>query len=252
VTSRRHRIASALAPILAAAIVGLTGCRQTPAHADGHEASPERLVVAVAPAQERSLIRTATAQGALFPREKTVVASEVSGTVAEILADFGDRVAAGQPLLTINPREYQLHADSSRAALNQAQARLFYARGDFTRTEQLHAQSMMSDQQFDTSKANLSVAQADADAADKALRLAEKKLADTIIRAPFAGSVQKRLVSLGEHVDPGQKLCELIATDPIKLRAPLAERFKATVATGTAAAKETMKAATAATQKKAA
>jgi RND family efflux transporter MFP subunit len=52
-----------------------------------------------------------------------------------------------------------------------------------------------------------------------------KKLADTYVRAPFAGSVQKRMTSLGAHVAEGTPLYELIAIDPIKLRAPIPERF---------------------------
>ncbi len=55
--------------------------------------------------------------------------------------------------------------------------------------------------------------------------MARKKLGDTEIKAPFSGSVQKRMVSLGEYVAPGKEIYELIATDPIKLRCPMPERF---------------------------
>lgn len=216
---------SALATLLTIGLITLCACRQAPARADSAQPRPESLVVAVATAREQSLVRTAEAQGALFPRERTIIASEVSGAVAAVLADFGDRVGQGQPLLKIAPREYQLRVDSSRAAVDQAQARLANARAEYGRAEQLRRENMISQAQFDQTTAGLGVAQADAEAAEKALRLAEKKLGDTLVRAPFAGFMQKRLVSLGEYVDPGQKLCELIATDPIKLRAPLPERF---------------------------
>lgn len=212
----------------------LSGCRATTqaASAANQPAGPQPIVVAVAPAREQTLVRTAEEQGALFPRERTVIASEVTGAVAEILADFGDSVAAGQPLLKINPREYQLRVDSSQAALDQARARFENAHAEFGRADQLRRENMMSQAQFDSAKAALGVAQADAEAAEKALRLTEKKLDDTIVKAPFAGFVQKRLISLGEYVNPGDKLCELIASDPIKLRVPLPERFVPLVRTG--------------------
>ncbi len=71
----------------------------------------------------------------------------------------------------------------------------------------------------------LRVDQADTESADEALAMARKKLGDTEIKAPFSGSVQKRMVSLGEYVSPGKEIYELIATDPIKLRCPMPERF---------------------------
>ncbi len=218
----RYRLVLEIAP-LAIALLGSAACRQTAAaRADNH---PERLVVAVASASLHPLVRTAEAQGALFPRERTVIASEVSGAVVEVLADFGDRVAAGQPLLKISPREYQLRVDSARAALAQANARLANVRAESGRSEQLRHADLISQAQFDAISANLRVSEADAESAGNALALAEKKLGDTVVRAPFASFLQKRLVALGEYVDPGQKLCELIATDPIKLRAPISERF---------------------------
>ncbi|HXW84077.1 MAG TPA: efflux RND transporter periplasmic adaptor subunit, partial [Candidatus Binataceae bacterium] len=84
---------------------------------------------------------------------------------------------------------------------------------------------LISTQQFDKSSSDLRVAEADAQASAKQAGLAQKKLDDTYIRAPFDGAIQMRRASLGEHVAEGTPLLELIATDPIKLRAPLPERF---------------------------
>jgi RND family efflux transporter MFP subunit len=91
--------------------------------------------------------------------------------------------------------------------------------------KELNKQHLVSAKQYDESSSEMRIAQADADAAEKMVGIANKKLNDTYIRAPFAGSVQKRMVSLGEHVGEGMPLYELIATDPIKLRAPIPERF---------------------------
>ena len=197
----RYRRVLEIAP-LAIALLGSAACRQTAARADNH---PEPLVVAVASAAFRPLVRTAEAQGALFPRERTVIAAEVSGAVVEVLADFGDRVAAGQPLLKIGPREYQLRVDSARAALAQANARLTNVRAESGRDARLRHDGLISQAQFDAISANLRVSEADAESAGNALALAEKKFGDTVLRAPFAGFMQKRMVSLGEHVVRGSR-----------------------------------------------
>jgi membrane fusion protein (multidrug efflux system) len=115
--------------------------------------------------------------------------------------------------------------DSAQAQLEQTQARAVNAQANFQRMKELSKQHLVSAQQFDQSASEMRVAQADADAAENMLGIARKKLNDTYIRAPFAGSVQKRMVSLGEHVGEGMPLYELIATDPIKLRAPIPERY---------------------------
>jgi membrane fusion protein (multidrug efflux system) len=185
----------------------------------------DRLVVAIATAHTQDLIRSAQTQGALFPKEKAVLAAEVAGALAQVFADMGDQVKAGQLLARIDPREFQLRVDSAQAQLEQVQARLANAQANFDRMQALNREHLVAAQQYDLSSADLRVAQADADAAEKMLGIARKKLNDTNIRAPFAGSVQKRTVSLGEHVAEGMPLYELIATDPIKLRAPIPERF---------------------------
>jgi RND family efflux transporter MFP subunit len=214
-----------IVPLALLALVAVAGCRETEAGAVSEPTLAPKLVVAVAPAGERMLTRTAQVQGAMFPREQTTLASEVEGSVVAVLADFGDPVKQGQILMRINPREYQLRVDSVQATLDQARARLANSQADFERLNELKRQGLISPQQFDKTSATLQVDQADVESAEKALALARKKLGDTSIRAPFAGAVQKRMASLGEYVVPGKQLYEIIATDPIKLHCPIPERF---------------------------
>lgn len=210
----------------ALALGGLAACHgPADAQATNQPASQQRITVAVAPARLQSLTRTAEVQGALFPKERATLAADVDGTVAEIDADFGDTVSAGQVLLKIDPREAQLRVESAQAALDQARAKLANSRASFERAKQLKAQGLIAQQQYDQVSAALGIDEADAESAEKALALARKKLSDTIVRAPFAGSVQKRTVALGEYVMAGKQVYELIATDPIKLRCPMPERF---------------------------
>ncbi len=219
---------SALAALLIAAAFAAfaAGCRsESTARADNQPAGPKRVGVLVAVATERTLVRQAEVQGALYAKEDTTIASEVSGPVTRVVKDFGDSADAGQPLLEIDSREYKFRAGSADAALNQALARLAAARADYQRASQLHAENMMSTAQFDQLQATMKVAEADAESNEKAEGLAQKKLGDTTVRAPFKGFVQKRFVSLGQFVNPGDKLFDFIAIDPMKLRVPVPERY---------------------------
>src|SRR5216684_4309502 len=218
-----HRIA-VLALVLGA--FALAGCRApAAAEVDKGKGGPAPISVVVATAHRQTLDRTAEVQGALFPREHAVISSEVEGAVALVNADFGDKVMAGQVMLKINPREYQLRVESAEAALDQERAKLANSTARYNRAQTLKQEGTISAEQFDQIASQLRVDQADTESAEKTLAMARKKLADTEIRAPFTGSVQKRMVSLGEYVATGNQLYQLIATDPIRLRSPFPERL---------------------------
>ncbi|HLX04807.1 MAG TPA: efflux RND transporter periplasmic adaptor subunit [Candidatus Binatus sp.] len=207
------------------AMFAVAGCHQPAAAEVDSKSGPTPIAIAVAAAHQQSLDRTAEVQGALFPREHAVMSSEVEGRVTEVVADFGDKVAAGQVMLKINPREYELRVETAQAALDQARAKLANSTARYNRARTLKESESISAEQFDQTASQMRVDQADTESADEALAMARKKLGDTEIKAPFTGSVQKRMVSLGEYVAPGKEIYELIATDPIKLRCPMPERF---------------------------
>ncbi len=213
---------AALSAVLS--VIVLAGCNP-PTAADVDKVGPAPIAIVVAAAHQQSLDRTAEVQGALFPREQAVMSSEVEGRVTEVVADFGDKVTAGQVMLKINPREYELRVETAQAALDQARARLANSNARFNRAKTLKQTGTISTEQFDQLESQLRVDQADTESAQETLAMARKKLGDTEIKAPFSGSVQKRMVALGEYVSPGKEIYELIATDPIKLRCPMPERF---------------------------
>jgi membrane fusion protein (multidrug efflux system) len=213
---------------LAAALgaLALCGCHQpAAAEVEKDKTGPAPISIAVATAHQQSLDRTAEMQGALFPREHAVMSSEVAGAVTQVAADFGDKVSGGQVMMKINPREYDLQVETAQAALDQERAKLTNSTARYNRAKALRQEGTISPEQFDLMTAQLRVDQADTESAQEALAMARKKLGDTEIKAPFSGSVQKRMVSLGEYVSPGKELYVLIATDPIKLRCPMPERF---------------------------
>lgn len=222
-TSFRVSAFAALASVLGA--IALAGCHQPAAAEVDNKTGPVPIAIAVAVAHQQSLDRTAEVQGALFPREHAVMSSEVEGRVAQVVADFGDKVTAGQVMLKINPREYELRVETAQAALDQARAKFANSSARYNRARTLKESGSISAEQFDQIGSQMRVDQADTESAQEALAMARKKLGDTEIKAPFGGSVQKRMVSLGEYVSPGKEIYELIATDPIKLRCPMPERF---------------------------
>jgi RND family efflux transporter MFP subunit len=78
---------------------------------------------------------------------------------------------------------------------------------------------------YDSSLQNARNLRADIDASDATLKLADRQLRDTSIRAPFDGYVQKRLVSLGEFVKNQTPVMSVVRVDPLKVISEIPEKM---------------------------
>jgi multidrug efflux pump subunit AcrA (membrane-fusion protein) len=208
--------------------------------------------------------------GTLAAADEVVVSSEADGTVNRILADLGDRVQAGQPLVELDREKRQYGLDQQRAALARALARygaaepgrlppveatpdvqkaaaeLQQAKQAHQRAVTLHERQLVARQLLDDAEATLHAKQAgydaavqnaknlraDIDASDASVKLAERQLRDTFIRAPFDGYVQKRLVSQGELVKAQAPVMSVVRIDPLKVTAEIPERMAPWIKTG--------------------
>jgi membrane fusion protein (multidrug efflux system) len=133
---------------------------------------------------------------------------EVAGQIRAIRFTEGEPVHQGQVLFALD--------DALVAAdLNEANANLQNSRRAFDRAKELSEKQLIARADLDKAQAALAVDQARAASArthvDKAL-----------IRAPFAGVTGLRLVNVGDYVNAGQDLIELVRLDPLELdfRAP--------------------------------
>ena len=169
--------------------------------------------------------RTVSVVGTMLARERVIVSNEVPGTVARLHAEFGDTVEANDLLLEIDPRELELRVGAERAALAQAEAERVRARAAWKRAQQLYPEEVISKERLDSVEAAFRVAEAGCEAAAKRLALAEKKLADATIRAPFRAAIQARLVAVGQYLQAYTSLFELVDTSSVKFRGEVPERF---------------------------
>ncbi len=163
------------------------------------------------------LVVTVTATGNLQPTKTVDVGSEISGTVAELFADYNDTVKKGQLLVRLDTTKLSLQTERSRAALlanqarvAQARATLGEARDALNRLEEVFRLSggkVPSATELDAARAKLARAEADLAAAEAAaaesalaVKSGENDLAKATIRAPIDGTVLKRSVELGQTV----------------------------------------------------
>jgi membrane fusion protein (multidrug efflux system) len=157
------------------------------------------------------LPQTITAVGSLRSDESVVIRPEVAGRVSAILFKEGQRVAKGAPLI-------RLDTSINDADVKQARANYVLAKNKYERALDLQKQNFISAQARDEAENNLKVAEA-------AVALAEAKFAKTEIRAPFAGVIGLRSVSIGDYVKEGSDMVNLEAIDPLKVDFRVPEVF---------------------------
>jgi membrane fusion protein, multidrug efflux system len=129
------------------------------------------------------------------------VAGEAGGVVERIAFESGARVKAGDILVELN-------TEIERAQLQAAEARVGLAELDAKRARDLVAQNASAQSGLDAAEAQLKQALAERAQIEAALRL-------KVVRAPFAGRLGIRLISLGQFVERGTPLVSLQALDPM-------------------------------------
>ena len=174
-----------------------------PAAAPAKGGPPPGIVVEAAKVAVVALPQALTAVGSLRSDETVIVRPEIAGRVAQIHFREGERVAKGQVLV-------KLDDSVQKADLDKAQANHVLSRTKHERSEDLMKKGFLSSQAKDEAENTLKVAKADAE-------LAQARLAKTTIRAPFAGTIGLRQVSVGDYVKEGQDIVNLEAIDPLKV-----------------------------------
>ena len=150
--------------------------------------------------------------------------SKVTGTLLKTKAGNGGSVQTGDIL-------FQFNDATPKAVLQQAEAQLALdkAKHDLNvlqlqRSEKLRSQNFVSEQEYDTYKANVAVSQAQIDMDNAVISQRRLTLDDYTLSAPFAGEIGKSAVDEGSYIQAGTKLATLNQLQPIYADAFLAER----------------------------
>lgn len=208
--SRAARATRMLA-CLSLCAVGLTGCGE-------EEQSVETLLPSV------SIFRVAAvtldeeiqASGDLQARFHTMIAAEVAGRITELAIDEGGSVDAEAVVIKIDPARRELDLAAAKAKLAQARANLRKDRSQAARIRELRSQNVSSIQQLEEAENALALAQAAVRAEEAAVGVALRAVSDSSVAVPFAGLIARRFVELGEFVQPGKELFELVSLDPLE------------------------------------
>jgi multidrug efflux pump subunit AcrA (membrane-fusion protein) len=217
----------------------------------------------IVPVEKRELRRDVSSVGSLFAFDEVAVSSEIEGRVDRVFVDLGDRVSAGQALVQVSPVELGLARDQQRASLQATRAKLGMTEGaedvpdptkaaeaqraaadlsdadsKYRRAKSLFDDGLIPKGTLDEAESKFHSARAAYDIALQTVEnlraelrqrkatfaLAEKKLGDAVIRAPFPGQVKERSVVAGQYLRVQTPVMVIVRVDPLRVRLKVPER----------------------------
>ena len=149
--------------------------------------------------------------GAIEANESIALQSEVAGLVTGIYFKEGTNVKKGTLLVKINDRDIQ-------AQLQQARTKEKLSATNENRAKQLLEKGAISQEEYDTSLADLQSLKAET-------QLIRAQLAKTSIYAPFSGKIGLRSISTGEYITPAKVIANLMSINPVKINFSVPEKY---------------------------
>lgn len=187
---------------------------ETAADEDGEEGEKkdekDAIPVSVVAVSRGTVSSYVTATANLVAENDVKVLSEAEGRVERLTVEEGDYVKKGQLLAA-------LVQDDARISYEKVLVKASNAKAAFERSSRMGEQQMISDE-------DLEKVAMDHELAEQELAEAKWRLDKTEIRAPFGGRVTGRMITVGQHIRPGDELFTVTDFDPLIARIYLPEK----------------------------
>lgn len=216
--NRTDLYSSAMLVFVCFLLVGMAGCSE-------EEVAVEELLpsVSVVPVVAVDLQEEVRASGELKARFHTVIAAEVAGRVTVLTVDEGGSAEEGAVVIELDPARRKLDLAAARAQLAQAEANARNESSQAKRIRKLRSESVASIQKLEEAETMLLLAESSVREEEAALGVARRAVSDANVSAPFSGVVARRYVELGEFVQVGTPLFELVSLNLMQAEFSLTE-----------------------------
>ncbi|MFA9461119.1 efflux RND transporter periplasmic adaptor subunit [Thiohalorhabdus methylotrophus] len=175
-------------------------------------------------------------EGRLEARRIVTLGAQVSGPMAEVLVDSGERVEKGELLARIDPARYRAALQKAEARLKKAKAVAKESSRELERQEKIYNRGLSARHDLQIARRDAARDQAAVEAAQAEVRQAQVDLKHTEIRAPLDGVILKRNINVGEAVianlRPPMLFRVASSLDALDVVVPITESQVARVAEG--------------------
>ena len=208
-----------VAALVAAAFVAV-GCGKSKEADDAEKGGPVPDVT-VTKVTRAAILHDLFVSGNLAapPNHDAKLSALVPGRIAQVFVIEGQQVTAGQPLAEMDNSVLRDQERQAEAAVAQARANVENAKRSAERNETLLQRGIAARKEVEDARTQLSVNQAAMSQAEAALATARTQLSRGTLRAPFAGTVVRRFLGMGEQVDgtSAQPVVEIANIDTVEL-----------------------------------
>ena len=171
------------------------------------KSQPKEIVYSELTSEVKDIQKTTIITGTIEPRNEVSVKPQISGIIAELMKEPGQTVQAGEVIARVKviPDMNQLSSAESRVRLSDINLR--QVETDYKRMENLHQQKLVSDEEFEKSRQQLSQAREENAAANDALQVvrdgvskSNASASSTLIRSTISGVILDVPVKVGNSV----------------------------------------------------
>jgi RND family efflux transporter MFP subunit len=203
----------------AAGLLGLLAA--APLLSQGPPPSPVRYTEA----REHPVRKTVRLPGSVESKTVSLVASEVAGLVQSLPAREGDTIRKGQVLAQLSTSALEIRLQAAEAQLREAESRMKLAELSLQRSKELFDSKVLSQQQLDTAQYEFNAWQGRVEQLGAEIAATRLDIERCSIRAPFAGTVVEERTEVGEWIDLGAPVTELLSLEDLEIRVDVPERY---------------------------
>ncbi len=180
----------------------------------------------------RRMAEKLSISGEVQPVSRVVIRAREAGKILDMNVRDGQAVKAGDVLVRFETDDLQSALLQRQSDRDAAEAELTLAMQALTRTEQLAAKNIASAEQLDKAKSDVVVKTARVQSLSAQADIARLALRNAEIRAPFSGTVTRRLAEAGARVGTDGELLTLVDTSVLEAKVLVATRDIPRVALG--------------------
>ncbi|MEM1098381.1 MAG: efflux RND transporter periplasmic adaptor subunit [Planctomycetota bacterium] len=186
---------------------------------------PPPAMVKVGTAEMRPLEERIAVTGRLREIRRVTATAEVAGKLIELRVEAGDRVMGGETVLArIDPTWSDLRVRAAEAEIDEARANLQQSENDLAQLERLRSRNTTTQMEVDDARTGVAANRARVAAAEAEFGRAQTEQERLAIVAPFDASVTAKNAEVGQWVEPGDGVVDLISIGQIDAEVDVPER----------------------------
>jgi len=171
------------------------------------KSQPKEIVYSEFMPEVKDIKKTTIITGTIEPRNEVNVKPQITGIIAELMKEPGERVQAGEIIARVKVIPDMGALSSAESRLRISEINLNQTEADFKRTENLHEQKLVSDEEYEKARQQLRQAREEKAAADDALQVVRDGISksnasasSTLIRSTISGVILNIPVKVGNAV----------------------------------------------------